>query len=107
MKYIGTIQNDHILGDAEQIVIYGAGKVGREVWDFMRAKGWKEHAVCFCDNNPEMQGGMVEGLLVFGLSEACVRYPKGTYLIASLCVRQMMESLLQYGIEDIHIIREE
>lgn len=107
MKYIGTIHNDHKLEDAEQIIIYGAGKVGREVWDFLRANGWKEHVVCFCDNHPGMQGGMVEGLPVLGLSEASGRYPEGTYLIASLCVRQMLESLLQYGIEEIHIIREE
>ncbi|MCI8938518.1 MAG: hypothetical protein HFH12_00785 [Dorea sp.] len=106
MNYIGTIEHDRHLGDAAQIVIYGAGKVGKETWEFLRKKGWKEKVVCFCDNNTDAQGKELQGLPVFSLSEACSRYPQGTYLIASLCVRQMLESLLGYGIETIHIIRE-
>lgn len=106
ISYIGTVRNDYKIGDAEKIVIYGAGKVGKEVWEFLQMKGWQEKAVCFCDNSPEMQGKEVQGLPVLSLPEACSKCPDGTYLIASLCVRQMAERLLQNGIEDIHIIRE-
>lgn len=107
MRYIGTVQNDSKLEDAEQIVIYGAGKVGKEVWEFLKSRNLQKQVVCFCDNAPLMQGETLEGLPVLSLSAACSQYPGGTYLIASLCVRQMLESLLQYGIEEIHIIREE
>ncbi len=106
MKYIGTIERDNELKGASQIVIYGAGKVGKEVLGFLKENGWLGRVSCFCDNDNRMWGSSVEGVLVISLLEATGRYPQGTYLIASLCVRQMLESLLGYGIEDIHVIRE-
>lgn len=106
VNYIGTIEGDRGLGEAKQIVIYGAGKVGRESWKSLKERGLQERVACFCDNNEGVQGKELQGLPVLSLPEACRRYPQGTYLVASLCVRQMLESLLIYGIEEIHIIRE-
>ena len=106
ISYIGTVEKDDRLAYAEQIIIFGAGKVGKETLEFLKDRGWLERAVCFCDNSPEMQGTEVQGIPVFSPGEACRMYPEGTYLIASLCVRQMAESLRCHGIEDIHIIRE-
>ena len=108
MEYIGTIEGDRGLEEKEQIVIYGAGKVGRHVLEFSRKAGWKKTVTCFCDGNQAMAGKLIEEVIVLTPEEACARYPGGTYLVASMCVRQMVETLLRYGIENekIHIIRE-
>lgn len=105
MNYIGTIEDDK-LTTQEQLVIYGAGKVGRHVLEILSERGLREKVACFCDNSPKLRGAEIDGIRVYCAEEACGRYPEGTYLVASVCVRRMVESLLQYGIEDIHIIRE-
>lgn len=107
MNYIGTIENDRGLIDKEQIIIYGGGKVGKHALQVLRERGMRDNVVCFCDNNLNLFGNEVEGVPVLPVSDVCcLKYPQGTYLVASMCVRQMVESLMQYGIEDIHIIRE-
>lgn len=106
MDYIGTIEKDHKLESADQIVIYGAGKVGRYTLKVLQKAGRREQIVCFCDNSKDMEGRTIEEIPVQNVKETCVLYPQGTYLVASMFVRQMVESLLQYGIEKIHIIRE-
>ena len=106
MDYIGTIEQDHGLEKESQIVIYGAGKVGRHALEALQKAGWKKKVMCFCDNNKEMYGKQIEGVPVCGIQEGCGRYPQAAYLVASMSVRQMVESLLGNGIEKIHIIRE-
>ena len=39
MEYIGTIEHDHGLENEEQIIIYGAGKVGRHTLEIFRRAG--------------------------------------------------------------------
>ncbi len=106
MEYIGTIECDYGLEKEDQIIIYGAGKVGRHALDVLKKAGWQKKVVCFCDSNKTMEGKSIDGVVVKTIEESCVIYPAGTYLVASMCVRQMVETLLQYGIGKIHIIRE-
>ena len=106
MEYIGTIEHDRGLNNEEQIIIYGAGKVGRHTLKILRSAGWEKKVMCFCDGNRDMAGNMIDGVMVRTVEESCTMYPFGTFLVASMCVRQMVENLLRYGIEKIHIIRE-
>ncbi len=105
-NYIGRIEEDQRLKDSNEIIIYGAGKVGRHVLEYLKKNGMEKKITCFCDNNSGMQGTDVQGIPVLPLGKATRDCQEGTYLVASMCVRQMVESLLQYGIEDVHIIRE-
>ncbi len=106
MNYIGTIEQDKKLEQESQIIIYGAGKVGRHTLEVLEKTGQKEKVMCFCDNSKSMAGKSIEGIPVYDVAKSCTAYPCGAYLVASMFVRQMVESLLQYGIEKIHIIRE-
>lgn len=106
MEYIGVIEQDFLLEKTEQIIIYGAGKVGKHTMHYLKEHGMGGKILCFIDNNPDMKGTYIEGIPVFDISQAVAEYPQGTYLVASMAVRQMAESLLQRGIEQIHIIRE-
>lgn len=106
IAYIGTIERDQELKNEEQIIIYGAGKVGRHTFEVLQKAGMQKKVMCFCDNGKGMQGKTIEGILVKNIEEACALYPQSTCLVASMFVRQMVESLLQHGMEKIHIIRE-
>lgn len=106
MEYIGVIEKDFILKEAEYIIIYGAGNVGKQVMHYLKDNGMGDKIRCFIDNNLKMQGIDIESIPVVSISEAIDSYPQGIYLVASMSVRQMVESLLQLGAERIHIIRE-
>lgn len=106
MEYIGTIEHDRGLEREEQIIIYGAGKVGRHSLGVLQKAGQGNQVMCFCESSKDKVGKIIDGVLVRTVEESCTMYPRGTYLVASMCVRQMVETLLQYGIEKIHIIRE-
>lgn len=106
MEYIGTIECDLGLEQVEQIIIYGAGKVGRHTLEVLQKEGLGNKVMCFCESGSVQTGRTVDGVIVCAVEEACAMYPQGTYLVASMCVRQMVETLMQYGIEKLHIIRE-
>ena len=106
MEYIGTIEHDYGLEKEDQIIIYGAGKVGKHTLEVLQKAGRKAKVMCFCDGNRDMAGTEIDGVVVRTVEESCVMYPMAAFLVASMCVRQMVESLLQHGIEKIHIIRE-
>lgn len=106
MEYIGTIEHDFGLAEEEQIILYGAGKVGRHTLDVLRKTGLGNQVMCFCESGSVQMGRTVDGVIVRAVEETCAMYPKATYLVASMCVRQMVETLMQYGIEKLHIIRE-
>ena len=106
MDYIGVVEKDLALKNAEHIIIYGAGNVGKQTMHYLKDNGMGEKIRCFIDNNSNIWGTYIEDIAVMGISEAIYRYPKGIYLVASMSVRQMVESLLWSGAEHIHIIRE-
>lgn len=106
MEYIGVIEKDFFLENTEQIIIYGAGKVGKQTMRYLKDNGMGGKIQCFIDNNSKVWGQLIEDIPVVGISQAVAEYPQGTFLVASMAVRQMVESLLMFGIEQIHIIRE-
>lgn len=106
MEYIGTIEEDYISADIKQILIYGAGKVGRHAFDNLCQRGYGTSVIGFCDNNRMLIGKTLYDRPIFSLDVASQKYPDATYFVASMCVRQMIDSLKAAGIGKIHIIRE-
>lgn len=105
MEYIGKIEDDDKLFHENQIVIYGAGKIGKKLVKVLEEKGYRKKIVAFCDGNQQIWNKMENGILVISLEEAVRRYPEAAYLIGSCCVRQMAEALAEAGISKIHVTR--
>lgn len=105
MEFIGKIEDDDKLLQEDQIVIYGAGNIGKKLVIVLEKKGYRKKIVAFCDGNQQIWGKEENGILVISLEEAVRRYPEAAYLIGSCCVRQMAEALIEAGISKIHITR--
>ena len=77
-----------------QVVIFGAGQLGRFVLPGVRAAGLQPLA--FCDNNPRSWGNQIEGVTVLSTQAAVERYGgRACFLLAiynaSPVVRQLRE----------------
>lgn len=106
IEYIGVIEKDDKIADADQIVIYGAGKVGRHTLEILDKEGFSEKVCAIIDNNPTLVGKNINGIEICTVDTATRRYSEAIYLVASMSVQQMVESLLGNRISHIHIIRE-
>lgn len=83
-----------------EIVLFGAGNIGRKVLAFLRGLGVQP--VAFSDNRPDMAGQVIEGLRVLSPMEAVEQYgERVTFVITILnrAVRSMdvVEQLRQLG----------
>lgn len=105
MEFIGKIEDDSKLLLEDKIVIYGAGTIGKRLVRALDGKGCKEKIVAFCDSNQKIWGKKEEGIQVMSLKETVEKYPDAAYLIGSCCVRQIAETLIEAGIDKIHIAR--
>ena len=56
MSYVGNLKYDEdILKTDRDIVIYGAGKRGKQVLDYLERNNCKNRVVAFCDKSKELQ----------------------------------------------------
>lgn len=106
MEYIGWLEDDNKLIDEDAVVIYGAGKYGKRAYSVMKEKGWENKIKAFCVSEESAAGGEIEGIRVVPVKIAAEKYKGACYLIASVAVREMIESLKVVGItENIHIVK--
>lgn len=105
MDFIGRLEEDNGITGEEQIVIYGAGTIGKRAYAILKQKGLADGVRAFCDGNSDVIRSNIEGKEVMSLTDVCRKYPTAVYLVASCCVRQMVENLRSQGIQKIHIIR--
>ena len=105
MDFIGRLEEDTTIAEEEQIVIYGTGTIGKRAYAILKQKGLADKVSAFCDGNPAVISLTIEGKEIMSLDDAFFKYPKAAYLVASCCVRQMVENLQSQGIKKIHIIR--
>ena len=40
----------------EKIILFGAGKMGKSLYEFLQQRGESEIVACFCDNNADLWG---------------------------------------------------
>ena len=106
MDYIGTIEQDEKIFCEKEIIIYGAGKVGKHWCELLNYKGCNDSVKGFCDSNAKIVGQKLFDKTIYSIEEVVKIYPDAVYLVASMCVRQMTETLKSFGIDKIHIIRE-
>ena len=105
MKFIGRIQDDIMLRKENEIVIYGCGRTGKQIYQELKKRGLGEKVCAFCDENSDLYGKQIEGVLVMRLTEAVARYNEAAYLVASCCVKDMVIALQSMDVKNIHITR--
>jgi len=105
MEFIGKAEDDMLLEGEGQIIIYGAGQTGKRAFEILKQKGLETKIVAFCDRNETLYDKKLYGILILSVAEACRQYPEAAFIVAGMCVRQMVENLQKYEVQKIHIIR--
>ena len=54
----------------EKIILFGAGKNGQSIYQFLKQRGQNDVVECFCDNNIKYMEGMGERIAVYSY-ETC------------------------------------
>lgn len=105
MKYIGDILYDEDLIRGEnRFVIFGAGKYGRKILQYLENNNVKKSIVCFCDSNIQLERQNINGIPIIGVMDAITRYPEAEYLVAGKYSREMYRLLKDKLVKKIHLL---
>lgn len=105
MEYIGNIIEDRKLNHELQIVIFGFGKTGKQVYHILCRRGIGKKVVGICDNNSLLVGTNQMGFIVQTPEHIVECFPNAAYIVAGCRVGEMVCCLKQLHINRIHITR--
>lgn len=105
MKYIGDILYDEdLLKDENRFVIFGAGKYGKKVLQYLENNNVKKNVVCFCDSNIRLCHQSIDNIPILYVNDAVIDYPNVDYLIAGKYSRDMYRILQEKAVKKIHLL---
>lgn len=91
------------IGDRE-VIIFGGGKRGRYCHMLLTAQGIGRVRM-FCDNNVDIQGTKLQGLMVSSLLETSEKHPEAVYVVpGGKYAGEMRRQLLACGLDEGRII---
>lgn len=103
----GVIEREKTLlafvASAKEIVIFGNGYNGKDLYWFLCRKGYGDKIVAFCDNDHAKRATSDE-VEVLAVNEATEKYPKACYMVANYkWVSVMRKQLIDLGIHSSRI----
>ena len=82
----------------ENIVVFGSGTYGKQVFDILEARGIKS-IWCFCDNQIRDDVEFINGKRVLNVSDAVSRFPDALYVITpKFASNTIFRQLIKMGI---------
>ena len=83
---------------AKEIVIFGNGENGKDMYWLLYRNGYGDKIAAFCDNNPSMGGSEIESVIL-PVSVAVKKYPSANYIVANFKSMSLMKrQLISLGI---------
>ena len=88
----------------ERIVIFGCGKRGRHLLNYLKMAGLEKEIYCYTDNDEELWNSKIEGYLVLPPSQVVEIYPEAIFIVANRYHGDVIKiQLREMGIEKSHI----
>jgi len=107
MEYIGSLIYDKVvLEDDVRLVIYGNGKMGRKLYDFLESIDRLDKIDCICDANVDFWGSMYKGVPIISPEEAIREKKDCHFLTVGKYAGEQVMLLQKSGIKNIHTILE-
>lgn len=104
MEYIGGIAHDTVLIKSElSLIIFGAGKNGNRILEFLELNDCGHKVWYFCDNNHELWEKTVRGIKIISPQEA-VGYKEAHFLVSGRYAKEIVEYLSRNNIKKIHLL---
>lgn len=107
MEYIGSFIYDKVALKADvRMVIYGNGKMGKNLFGLLESMGRKEKLDCICDANEELWGTRYNGVQIISPTEAVREKRDCHFLTVGKYVKEQVTFLQSGGIKNIHVFLE-
>ncbi len=105
MEYVGNIVYDDLLKhEGMELVIFGAGKSGRKIYDFLQRNGKAGNVSFFCDRNEALWGKKVEGVEIIDPMQAVTSEIEYHFLVSGLYADEMIKFLQKNDVRKIHLL---
>ncbi len=105
IEYAGNILYDRKLSErTTDMIIFGTGIYGRKILKYLQLNDRQGNIRGFCDSDEKKRGLCVEGIPVYSLDEARLRYPDAAYLIAGRYMAEMYKALWESKTKKIHLL---
>ena len=85
----------------EKIILFGAGSIGKSVYEFMKQRGQSNIVECFCDNNADLWNEQIDDCVICSYEEC--KDKSITFVITSTLYADKIEALLQNDHKDYFI----
>lgn len=105
MEYIGSLKFDEKLKKAEQIVIFGAGKMCKTLIEELKDIGIEKKIMGICDNNISLSDCEIQNFRIYAFPTALKQFPAADYIVYNRYAKEICEQLVKNGISKIHLIR--
>ena len=105
MEYVGNIIYDaFLMKNNTELVIFGAGRSGRKVYEFLERNNKAQNVKYFCDRNENLWGKRVEDIEVINPMQVVISKAEYHFLVSGDYADDMTEYLLQNGVKRIHLL---
>lgn len=105
MEYVGNIIYDMFLQqDDTELVIFGAGRSGRKVYEFLDRNGKALNVKYFCDRNQNLWGKQIAGIKVADPMQVIRSETEYHFLVSGVYADDMTKFLVDKNVKRIHIL---
>lgn len=105
MEYVGNIIYDTFLKQNNtKLVIFGAGRSGRKVYEFLDRNGRVQNVKYFCDTDENFWGKRIEGIEVVDPMQVIRSEKEYHFLVSGDYADDMTEFLVENGVKRIHLL---
>lgn len=95
---------EKIASDSEGVILYGAGEVGKLLFDFLKARGLRSRIICFAVSSRPEAGSNVDGVPVLAIEEAVKK--RGRVIVSAVnrtAREEMQKTLLQLDVKQFEL----
>lgn len=105
MEYVGNIIYDKLLTERDrELVIFGAGKFGRKIYEFLKRNGMVCNIQYFCDSNEALWGKRFAGIEIVNPAWLFADSDGYHFLVGGNFADEVTAYLLENGVRKIHLL---
>ena len=105
MKYVGNMIYDTSLKQNHaHFVIFGAGKFGKRIYEYLYINDLACNVSYFCDMDEKLWGGKINDIEIVNPKQLIVDKGKYHYLVGGNYANEMIKFLVENNIDEIHVL---